>query len=101
MSDIDAADEEAVKLREEKLRLAREQELSDLKKIINTPEGERFFQRFFEYGYVFQTTFTGNSQGAFLEGHRNMALRYMHDIAECCPEKVASLLVKSEKEDEV
>jgi hypothetical protein len=87
-----AADEKLVAEREKKNKNDRDQELEDVKFIINTPQGIRFFKRMMVKGHMFQTTFTGNSQAFFLEGHRNFMLEYFGDVCEACPEKIAELL---------
>ncbi|GAI75301.1 unnamed protein product, partial [marine sediment metagenome] len=74
------------------------QELVDIKSIISRPEGIRFFKRLMVLGKVFQTTFTGNSQTYFLEGHRNLALMIFHDIVDAAPDKIADLLVDKDEE---
>lgn len=87
-----AADEEQVRKREKKNKNEREQELEDIKDILSRPSGLRFFKRMMRKGQMFNTTFTGNSQTFFLEGHRNFALEYFGDVCEACPEKVADLV---------
>ena len=93
-----AADEGTVKDKQETLDLERQQELSDLKEILNTKPGLRFFQRFFEKGRIFDSSFTGNSHTFFNEGHRNFALLFLGDITEAAPEKLPQLLIKKGKE---
>jgi hypothetical protein len=91
---FNASDEEAVKDKEKDLKNDRLQQLEDIKYILNTDAGKRFFQRFFEDGHVFRTSMTGNSYTYFQEGERNLALRYFGDIVEVCPEKVTELIIK-------
>lgn len=79
----------------------REQELIDIKEIISRPEGLRFFRRVMAEGLVFTTTFTGNSRGMFLEGHRNLALKFLNDVVEAAPNKIAELMVSGKEEREV
>lgn len=95
-----AADPVSVMEAEQRDKNTRDQELLDIKEIISRPEGMRFFRRFMAEGMVFRTTFTGNSQGYFLEGHRNLALKFLDDIAEAAPDKIAELMVKKKKEEE-
>lgn len=92
-----ASDQEAVEAQAKKVELERKQELADVKELISKPEGIRFFQRMMELGLMFHTTFTGNSQGFFREGHRNLALIFFRDIAEAAPNKIAELVVKKEE----
>lgn len=75
-------------------KVQRDVELDDLKFILSTKQGMRWFKRFFEKGKMFTTTFTGNSQGMFLEGHRNLALWAFHDICEADASKVPDLVIR-------
>ena len=92
-----AADEKQVEAQAKRDENRRKQELIDIKDMLETPAGKRFFRRLMKDGLVFQTTFTGNSQGYFLEGHRNLALKYLHDVVEAAPNMVAELM-RSEEE---
>lgn len=87
-----ASDAKQVQDREKKSENERKQELEDIKFIISTPAGMRFFKRMMLKGHMFSTTFTGNSHTFFLEGHRNFILEYFGDVCEACPEKVAELV---------
>ena len=87
-------EEEAKHLAAQELK--RLNELDDLKFVLSSPQGVRFFKRFFDEGSMFKTTFTGSSQGMFLEGHRNFALKFFHDICEACPEKIPELIMRGE-----
>lgn len=92
--EYNAADEEMVEEAEKKQRLAREQELEDIKTILQHPSGIRFFRRFMEEGKIFRTTYTGNSNTYFLEGARNLALKFFSDICECSPNKINEIMIK-------
>ncbi len=81
---------------EKEQNLKREEELADLRKILSSDEGVRFFKRFFNEGSMFKSTFTGNSQGMFLEGSRAFALKFFHDCCEACPEKIPTLIMRVE-----
>lgn len=74
-------------------KLERERELADICTILSTPSGMRFMKRLLREGRVFTTTFTGNSTGMFLEGQRNLALKFFSDIAEAAPDKLPELIV--------
>lgn len=95
-----AADPISVMDEEQRDKNTRDQELVDVGAIINRPEGLRFFRRLMGLGMVFGTTFTGNSRGMFLEGHRNLALVFFKDIVEAAPNKIADLLINKEEEKE-
>ena len=94
-----AGDKQKVKDREKQDKNERDQELEDIKEILGRPSGIRFFRRFMDEGKVFQTTFTGNSQSFFLEGHRNLALKFFNDICEAAPSKVADIMIKQEEDE--
>jgi hypothetical protein len=100
MSKRSAADDAQVAKREDVLKRQRLSDLDDVRRIVKTPEGLRFFRRLLDIGKVFQTTFTGNSNTYFLEGHRNLALKFLDDIAEAAPECIPELMKKQENEDE-
>lgn len=94
-----AADEAEVENLQKKQKNDREQELEDIKFLLKYPSGIRFFKRLFTEGRIFQTTFTGNSQTYFLEGHRNLALKFFSDVCEVSPNKISELmLLKKGKE---
>jgi hypothetical protein len=94
---FNAADERQVDIVEKSLEAQRDEELEDLKEILNMPQGMRFFRRLMEYGHIFSSTFTGNSKSYFLEGERNLALRVFNDICEAHPTRVAELMIKRER----
>jgi len=95
--EYNASDEEQVEGAEKAQKLIREQELEDLKTILQHPSGIRFFRRFFTEGKMYCTTFTGNSNTFFLEGQRNLALKFFNDICECAPNKVSELMIKKQE----
>lgn len=86
-----AADAAAIAEKREKDRVARLQLLADVKEILNTPAGMRFFKWLLDKAYVFKTTFTGNSRSYFLEGHRNLGLMVFELLMNVAPEKLAKL----------
>lgn len=90
-------DDEDLKGVSEEQKLRRSQDLEDVRWLLQTPQGRRFFKRLFTEGRVFQTTFTGNSNTFFLEGHRNLALRFFGDVVEACPERVAALIMSVDR----
>lgn len=78
------------------------QNIADLKEILDTNAGMRFFKSFLIDGNMFSTTFTGNSYSYFLEGRRALALKVFSDICQAAPEKVHELMIiKKEKEEEI
>jgi hypothetical protein len=66
--------------------IAREQELHDIRKVMETKEGRRFVWRLLEEGNIFRKCFSGNSSTFYLEGKRELVLGFYQDIMEGCPE---------------
>lgn len=58
---FNAADHKQVKERERKVKRSRAQELSDLKAVLDLPEGRRFLWRFMAECGVEKTTFNPNA----------------------------------------
>ncbi len=91
-----AADVKAVERQKLLDQRMRAQQLRDIKEIINTPSGLRFFRRMIANGRVLSTTFTGNSQSYFLEGARNLVNLYLADVVEVEPDALARLFSKEQ-----
>lgn len=92
-----AANPKHVADQREKAKLKRDQHLSDLKKILRTPEGVRVFSKILEDGKVFSSSFTGNSTTFFNEGMRNLALKIFADVCEAAPDKIQLIILKSKE----
>ncbi len=73
----------------------RKTELKDILGLLSTHEGTRFFRRLFKSGHLWTTTFTGNSKGMFLEGERNLALKFFGDVMEVAPDRIQDLILLS------
>lgn len=95
-----AADPKQVAEKEQRANRARKQVLDDVRYLIKTPPGMRYFRGLLERGSVFQTTFTGNSHTFFKEGMRNLALSVLADVSEAAPEEIVNLMVRSDTEEE-
>jgi len=95
-----AADPKTVEDADKKVKNERDQQLSDLRDLLATPQGERFFKRLFDEGGLFNTTFTGNSQTYFKEGWRALALKVLSDVCEAVsdPTKIGKLLIREKKD---
>lgn len=91
--EYNAADETQIEKIEISNKTQRDQELEDIKTLLDTPAGVRFFRRLLVEGKIFSTTFTGNSSTFYLEGHRNLALKFFSDICEARPDKIALLMI--------
>lgn len=89
----DASDPQEIEAQREKLELERERELNDLRFILKSPQGRRVFRRILAEARLFQSTFTGNSRGMFLEGRRDLGLFVLHEGATAAPTEMASVLI--------
>lgn len=89
-----AADEEKVEESKTEHDNRRSNEVNDIRLILSTAEGERFFARFFREARIFHTTFRCDGlEGAFLEGHRNLALRFFDDATKAAPNVAANIMI--------
>lgn len=68
-----------------------EDRVGDLRKILQTPEGKRYFWWLLERTHMFTSTFTGNSTGHFLEGERNIGLMVFKDILKVSPKLMGQM----------
>lgn len=87
-------DREAI---EQKRKLAREQEVADLRWLLDQPQGRRFMWRLLSTCGVYRTSFTGNSETFLREGRRQVGLEFMADIHEHCPERYVEMLRERSK----
>jgi len=92
-----AADPTAVARQQEKKAAQRRQELEDLRQILDTPAGIRFFRRMVKDGRIFSTSMTGNSWTYFNEGARNLVNHYLADVTASVPDRMV-LLMGQDKE---
>lgn len=99
MSDetFNAADETQVKERSKKELRGRDRELADIRAVLSTHHGRRFFWRYLAECGVFRTSFTGNSTTFFNEGKRDIGLRLMADLMEAAPEQY--MVMQKESKD--
>ena len=81
MSDeYNAADPQAAEAMQEKLRRDRETELNDIRFMLKTPAGQRFFRRVFAQFGLFRNAMTGNSNTFFRLGEQNVAQWLLNEI---------------------
>lgn len=98
----DSSDPQQVSHASAKAELDRLQELEDIKDLMDSPPGVRFFRRLFIDGHIMSTSFAGNAPRTyFLEGERNLALRYIQDLEAAVPDfMVRFQLIKNGEENE-
>lgn len=95
--DRQMTEEEIVEWEAKKTHDEHEQKMADLRYLMRTPQGERFLCSIMDRGFIFKTTFVGNSYSGFNEGHRNFALMILDELVEADPEKVGVLLMRYKK----
>lgn len=97
-----AANPGMVKNQERKSKDARKQAVEDIRLILSSVNGRRFFWRYLTECGVFKTSFTGNSENTiFLEGQRNIGLMLMSDLNEADPKAYITMLNENQKENQV
>lgn len=94
MSDqeYNAANPEHVAKAKREQESERERELNDVRHVMSSKEGRRFFDRYQRLCHVHETSFTGNNTTFFNEGERNIGVRMLADVNEACPELYIQLL---------
>lgn len=93
-----AADEEQTGRAKYKEKHKRERELNDVRWVLSTPQGRRFYWRYLEDCGVFKSSFVGQFQTFFLEGQRNVALKLLADLNDADPNAYVTMLNESKKE---
>lgn len=70
-----------------------QQNLEDLRALLNLPQGKRFLSRMlFEWTHVLANSFTGNSSTFFNEGERNIGLKLFAELGRADPNFYQKLL---------
>ncbi|MBF8177814.1 Bbp19 family protein [Herminiimonas contaminans] len=94
---FNASDESQVADRKKKELRGRERELEDLRVVLSTKEGRRFYWKTLCDCGVFKSSFTGNSTTFFNEGKRDIGLKLLADLMEADAKKY--LLMTEEAKD--
>lgn len=94
-----AADPAQIKEAVRKEKSARFKELEDVKSILSTKAGRRFYYRYMKECGVFRISYTGNgSETFFNEGQRNVGLKFLADINDADPEIYATMIKENQEE---
>ena len=96
-----AADVDQVKSAESKQKRKRDYELDDVRYILASPQGRRFFWKYLDFCGVFRTSFTGNSQTFFNEGLRNVGLKMLSDLNDADPNAYVKIMNEQKGELDV
>lgn len=95
-----ASDEQAVREREKKLKLAELQMIADLREIASLPAGQRFFKEFFQLTHIEKSTYRKSADNYFMDGERNVGLRYYHRLKEHANDLLVEIKTKVIKDKE-
>lgn len=87
-----AANENQVKEASLKERDKQRTREDDIKFLLSTVQGRRFFFDYIDFCGVFKCVFTGNSTTYFNEGQRNVGLRLLDDMNRVAPEAYALMM---------
>lgn len=91
-----AADVKQVKKGGKREKRRRQQDLQDIKKIVSTVEGQRFFMRYFRICRVWQTTWSPDNQIYFNEGKRVIGLTMFNDLRSAAPDMLLNMMTLGE-----
>jgi hypothetical protein len=73
-----------------------EQELRDIRTIMNTPEGKRMFRKMFNAGHIEDPFFKGNSSDAHNLGMRAIVLYYWNLCKSADPATFYNIVLENE-----
>ena len=93
-----AADPEQVKKAKEKEETLDDRRLNDIREVLNTVRGRRFYWRYLGICGVYRTSLADQHQIFYNEGMRNIGLQLLADVNEAAPE--AYLLMLKENQEE-
>ena len=93
-----AADPEQVEQARQKVESANDKRLNDVREVLNTRRGRRFFWRYLEICGVFKTSNASEHQIFYNEGMRNIGLQLLADVNEAAPNAYLLMLKESQEE---
>jgi len=93
-----AGNPDDVRKKEEQAHLSDIQELEDLKTIINTPAGMRYFRCFFEDSDFLGSSMTGNSMTYYNEGFKARAQLTFKQLMKVDSQKLIEVLKFGEED---
>jgi len=93
-----AADPEQVEQAKDKVESLNDQRLNDIREVLNTRRGRRFYWRYLTICGVFKTSNADASQIFFNEGMRNVGLQLLADVNEAAPEAYLVMLREAQED---
>ena len=96
-----AADEQEVAESKRQENALREQEIADMRWVLSTKQGRRVLWRYLSRAGVFQTSYTGNSEGTlFNEGKRVMGTTIIADVTAADPNAFVAMMLEAKADAE-
>lgn len=92
-----AADEGQVRAAKDKVESLNDQKLNDIREVLNTVRGRRFFWRYLEICGIYKTSNADQHQIFFNEGMRNVGLQLLADLNEAAPEVYTVMLRENQE----
>lgn len=93
-----AADPEQVKEAKRKELSLRDQELVDVRELLQSHAGRRFFWRYLTIAGIYETTFRIDPHAmSFYEGQRSVGLRLLADITEADAQSFVTMMTEHKK----
>jgi hypothetical protein len=93
-----AADPEQVEGAKQRAESLNDRRLNDIREVLNTRRGRRFFWRYLEICGVYKTSNADQHQIFFNEGMRNIGLQLLADLNEAAPEVYLIMLREAQEE---
>jgi hypothetical protein len=101
MPQYNAADQEVVDQAEKDAKRIREQEVNDIRFILNSAAGRRFLKRFFKKWGLWRNAMTGNSHTYFNLGTQNVAQWLFGEICTAgSKDQIGEVMFVKEENDE-
>ena len=95
----DVGDPKKVKEAGKREKILRHRESEDLKWVLSTRRGRRFYWRVLSRCGIYKSSFEPSAKIYFNEGERNIGLFLINELMTYCPE-VHVQMIKEEKEEE-
>lgn len=81
----DAGDRGQFRQKKDRAKLKRENEIEQMRKVLDTYEGRSVLWRILEQAGIYRQSFTGNSETFFREGQRKVGLELLAEIEAASP----------------
>jgi len=96
-----AADKQQVSDAKSKEKRTHDRDIEDIKNVLSSRSGRRFYWRLLSFCGVFESSFTGNSQTFFLEGKRTVGLKMLDDLNRAQPDAYVTMMKEAKGDENV